>query len=64
MWDHYNLTFITNIKNYHNEWELFLDWVRPWVDENEYPQGYLRYEDSETPSAVYFRDGDAQMIQL
>lgn len=49
-----SLTFITNIKNYGSEWELFLDWIQPYSDSDEIV-GYLRYEEADSPSVVWFR---------
>lgn len=52
---HY-LTVITSIKNYEKEWELFLDFIAPWVDEDGFA-GYMRYEEADDPSLIYFVDG-------
>ena len=49
-----SLTFITNIKNYGQEWQHFLDWIQPYSDSEEIV-GYLRYEEADAPSVVWFR---------
>lgn len=49
----------SNITNYNNEIELFLDWIAPYVDaeEGEFV-GHQHYEESEHPRPIFFRGGD------
>ena len=52
---HY-LTIRCNLKNYDSEIELFLDWIKQYVDLIEdYPEfkGYYLYEEAEKPTLIY-----------
>lgn len=40
-----------SIKNYNNEIELFLDWIKPYVEE---AIGYWQYEEDESVTPVHF----------
>lgn len=43
----------TQIKNYENELELFIDWIDPWVDaEKDDFLGFIRDESSQDPILV------------
>lgn len=54
----YKFTLVTNIKNYTNEWELFLDYIAPHIDTDRTPfVGYMRYEEDTHPTLVYIIDG-------
>jgi len=48
----------SNIKNYENEIQLFLDWIKPYVESgsgNREMYAIVIYEDSETP-IIYYLD--------
>jgi hypothetical protein len=49
------LSVRSDIKNYNNEFEHFLDWIAPFV--SDYFGGYTRYEEAEHPTLIYFREG-------
>lgn len=52
--DRYSLTVRSNIKNYDDEYELFLDWLCPYIDAyDDEMLGYIRYEDNELPWLIY-----------
>jgi len=55
----YFLTTRFNIKNYKNEIEKFLDFISPYVvvDGDSF-SGYMRYEENEHPSMIYFEGGE------
>lgn len=55
----YFLTLITNIKNYTGEWEQFLDYIAPHIDEDTTCKciGWIRYEEAEHPTLLYIEDG-------
>jgi len=43
-----------NLKNYEEEIEKFIDWIRPYLDKDEGEfLGFHRYEESEEPVLVY-----------
>ncbi len=46
----------TNIKNYDQEWELFLDWIVPYIEGNGYI-GTLRYEEADEPTLLFVNAG-------
>jgi hypothetical protein len=48
----YHLNVRCNLKNYDNEIELFLDFIRPYL-ETEGFLGYMRYEENENPTLIY-----------
>lgn len=54
--ENYILSTRSNIKNYNNEIEIFLDWVKPYI---EYGSGtknmyaIVMYEEQETPTIYY-----------
>jgi hypothetical protein len=52
------LTVCTNIKNYSQEWERFLDFIAPWLDAgpDEDYIGTYRYEENDRPTLL-FADG-------
>ena len=49
----YYLTVITNLKNYNNEIEHFIDWITPYVATKGFA-GYKRYEEDEHPTLICF----------
>jgi len=48
----YFLTLRTNIKNYNEEWEKFLDFIAPYIDEDGYI-GTIRYNGAEFPDLLF-----------
>ena len=52
------LAVTANIKNYGNEWGLFLDWLAPWVETRGFI-GHTRYEEDDEPTLLY---ADGQKI--
>jgi hypothetical protein len=52
----WHLTFGTNIKNYSNEWEHFLDFIAPHLKTDGYI-GTYRYEESAAPTLLYAEGG-------
>lgn len=47
-----------NVKNYNNEIEKFIDWLMPYVEAMEGDfLGYSRYEETETPTIIYYSKG-------
>jgi hypothetical protein len=61
----WNLSFVTNIKNYTSEWEEFLKFIAPHVDdysdEDSKPHyiGTYRYEEDDEPTLVFISKGKA-----
>ncbi len=52
----YVLTVRCNLKNYDNEIEKFIDWIKPYVDKiDDYLEfkGYYRYEENDKPTLIY-----------
>ena len=52
----YFLNVRCNLKNYQDEIELFLKWLRPYMITQGFI-GYMRYEESETPTLIYNENG-------
>lgn len=51
--DHeYKLNVRCNLKNYDNEIDLFLDFIRPYLETNGF-LGYKRYEEFDDPTLIY-----------
>ena len=50
------LTVWTNIKNYTEEWQHFLDFIAPYVDTDGYI-GTYRYENDDDPTILYVEHG-------
>ena len=48
----YSLNVRCNLKNYENQIDLFLDWLRPYIDDDGFI-GYKRYEEDEDPTLIY-----------
>lgn len=46
-----------NFKNYNNEIDLFLDWLRPYIESDGFI-GYMRYEENDNPTLIYMINGD------
>lgn len=50
----YYLCIRCNLKNYSNEIENFVDWIRPYINKQDGDfLGFSRYEESETPTLIY-----------
>ena len=49
---HWRLTFGTNIKNYSEEWEKFIDWIRPFIETKGH-LGHIRYEEQSMPTILF-----------
>lgn len=50
----YYLTSRSDLKNYDNEIEKFLDWIMPYIDTtDDFFIGYSRYEEDEKPTLYY-----------
>ena len=59
--DAWVLSSRANIKNYGNEIETFLEWIKPFIDKgsgNREMYAVVIYEDQEIPSIYYLNDGD------
>ena len=56
----YVLTIRCNLKNYCDEIEEFLNWIVPYSNTNGFV-GYSRYEESETPTLIYFNEGKVEL---
>lgn len=53
----------SNLKNYDWEIELFLDWIQPYIEYDEFI-GYMRYEEYENPTLIYNSDDGIMLQQL
>ena len=55
--DNYYLCIRSNLKNYDNEIELFIDWIMPYLNkvDGEF-LGFYRYEETEEPTLIYMRE--------
>ena len=52
--DTYNLSVTSNLKNYSDEIDLFIDWITPYLDKQDGDfLGYSRYEETEIPTLIY-----------
>lgn len=52
------LTFRGNIKNYDNEIEEFLNWIKPWIEKGSGTRdmyAIVTYEEAEEPTIFYAR---------
>ena len=51
----YFLCVRSNLKNYDNEIEQFIDWIDPYLDAHPPGDflGFSRYEETETPTLIY-----------
>jgi hypothetical protein len=59
--DAWVLSSRANIKNYGNEIETFLEWIKPFISQgsgNREMYAVVIYEEAETPSIYYLNDGD------
>lgn len=50
-----------NLKNYSDEIELFLDWLKPYIKTIGF-LGYERYEEFDHPTLIYKEDGKIQYV--
>jgi hypothetical protein len=55
------LNIKSNLKNYDDEIQNFVDWIDPYVYEYETFLGFYRYEESEEPTLIYKNQGGANM---
>jgi len=56
--DMYTLIFRSNLKNYDDEIELFLDWIKPYIYDGCGTRGYYAvvcYEEAAEPTIYYLR---------
>jgi len=53
----YVLFIQSNLKNYDDEIEMFLNWIMPYIDalEGEF-LGYHRYEEEVYPTLIYYKE--------
>ena len=70
-----NLSVRTDLKNYDNEIQKFLDWIYPYVaTENAFQQignveeprlfvGYMRYETDLDPTIIYFTKDGVKFVE-
>ena len=55
--DAWYLSVTSNLKNYSNEIELFVDWITPYLEKYDGDfLGYSRYEETEEPEIIYYKD--------
>ena len=52
----YHLNVRSNLKNYSNEIENFVDYISPYIETDGFI-GYMRYEESEHPTLIYCNNG-------
>ena len=52
----YYLCIRCNFKNYGDEIKLFLDWIFPYVREDENFVGFFRYEEDDVPTLIFAKD--------
>lgn len=53
----YFLCIRSNFKNYNQEIEKFLDWIKPYLAKRSGDfLGFKRYEEAEVPTLIYFED--------
>lgn len=61
--DHYYLTVLASIKNYSSTWENFIEWLTPFIDENEGYIGTMRYEEDMLPTMLILVNGEVKHIR-
>ena len=44
-----------NLKNYNNEIEKFIDWIKPYVETKGF-WGFSRYEEEDTPTLIFGKE--------
>lgn len=54
------LTVRCNLKNYNSEIEEFLDWIVKYTDYFGEFVGYMRYEEDDLPTLIYFNRDDVK----
>lgn len=57
--EQYHLNIRCNFKNYDNEIELFLDWIKEYLHTTGF-LGYYRYEEFDDPTLIYNDYGDIE----
>lgn len=51
----YFLSIRCNLKNYDNEIQKFVDWIRPYLDQEDGAfLGFHRYEETEQPTLLFY----------
>ena len=56
------LTITSAIKNYENEYQKFMDWLSPYVaEQNGAVVGKYQYEEDDEPTSIIFRDGKLRL---
>jgi hypothetical protein len=58
--DHFIFENCSNIKNYDNEYEYFLEWLSPYIIEEE---GHIHYEEYQNPSVIEYRNGKLEVME-
>lgn len=53
----YSLNVRCNLKNYDDEVELFLDWLKPYILTEGF-LGYSRYEEDQWPTLLFMENGE------
>lgn len=56
------LSLRSNIKNYSNEWQKFLDWLGPHIGTKGYI-GTYQYEEAELPTLLLAAGGKVKMLE-
>ena len=61
----YYLTVHSNLKNYDDEINKFLDFIRPYLDTKGF-LGYYRYEEDEDPVLIYnsYREDEIIIVSI
>ena len=52
----YHLNVRSNLKNYGNEIENFIDYISPYIETDGFI-GYMRYEECDNPTLIYCNNG-------
>lgn len=58
----YYLTIRTNLKNYDNEIDHFLNWLSPYMETDGF-LGYTRYEEDDLPTLIFNDNGNIRYEQ-
>lgn len=57
----YYLSATSSLKNYNDEIDKFLDWITPYVGNEDEFVGYKRYEQDDHPTLIYWQDGEFKL---
>ncbi|WP_343349187.1 hypothetical protein [Terrisporobacter petrolearius] len=61
----YCLTVRSNLKNYDNEIDKFIDWIKPYVEGSWYEfLGYKRNEENEGPTLIYLNCTTLEVVLI